>query len=116
MRAQRHDERADDGAKIKVTAEGREGIWLPDRESLKAWIIAQEFDAIHNFMPAPGMVIGADHSVISVLVDIAKSERLAILTGEAARGNLQHALAIIANNELQMYDIGKVTETDLQAS
>ena len=103
-------------ATIKVTPEGREGLWLADKDSLKAWIIEQEFEAIHNFIDGGFMVIGADHQVDSVLVDIDAAERVAILTGDAQRNNLGHALALIIDNSLGMYDIGDITEADLTRS
>jgi hypothetical protein len=102
-------------ARITVEPEGREGIWLADRESLKAYIQAQSFDAIHNFTGGGAMVIGADHSVESVLADIDAATRVAVLTGESARGNLGHALALIMPpndlrpERLEMYDIGTIT-------
>jgi hypothetical protein len=101
--------------RIKVTPEGREGVWLPDRDSLKAWIEAKHFESVHNFIAVPdGPIIGADHEVDSVLADIDNAERLAVMTGDAKRGNLDHALAIIIDNRLGMYDIGDVTEDDLE--
>lgn len=100
--------------KIKVTKEGRDGIYLPDKESLKAWIEAQGFEEIHNFIPSSSLMLGADHSVESVLKDIDTADRLAILTGDAQSNNLGHALSLIENEKMEMYDIGKVTEEDLQ--
>lgn len=105
--------------RITVEPEGREGVWLADRESLKAYIEAQAFEAIHNFTGGGSMFIGADHSVSSVLDDIDNANRVAILTGESARGNLGHALALIMPpnalrpERLEMYDIGTVTDSDL---
>ena len=99
--------------KISVQPEGREGVYLPDRESLKAWIVDKGFEYIHSYIDGGPFVIGADHDPASVLDDIDSGERLAILTGDAARGNLGHALAIIRNNKLEMYDIGEVTKDDL---
>lgn len=107
-------------ASIVVTPEGREDIYLPDRESLKGWITEQGFDAIHNFSAAGPMVIGADHDVESVLADIDAAERVALLLGDQARGNLGHCLALVMPEghddlpeRLEMYDIGEVTEADL---
>lgn len=106
-------------ARIKVEPEGRDGVWLADRESLKAYIEAQSFDAIHNFTSGRALLIGADHDVESVLADIDAANRVAVLTGESARGNLGHALALIMPPDgirperLEMYDIGMVNEADL---
>lgn len=100
--------------KIKVTPEGRPNIFIPDKNSLKAWIKSKKFKTIHNFMGGGAMVIGADHSVKSVFADIDNGERIAILAEDERKGNFNHALAIITNNELQMYDIGEVKLTDLE--
>lgn len=109
-------------ARIAVTPEGRDGVWLADRSSLKEWIEAQGFDEIHNYVSSGPMLIGADHSVESVLADIDTAERIAILTGDSQRGNMGHALALIMPPEgalperLYMYDIGKVTDADLESA
>ncbi|MGO9455684.1 MAG: hypothetical protein ACLP62_01360 [Acidimicrobiales bacterium] len=106
--------------KIVVEPEGRPGIWLADRESLKAWITAQDFEAIHNMATSvPGMLLGADHSVAGVLADIDTAERVALMTGEAFAHNMGHALALIMPPDpplperLEMFDIGEIAETDL---
>lgn len=56
-----------------------------------------------------------------MLADIDAADRVAILTGEAQRGNMRHALALIMPEghnglpeRLEMYDIGEVTEDDLE--
>jgi hypothetical protein len=100
--------------KIKVKPEGREDVWIPEKESVKQFILDKKLDPIHNFVAGGSMVIGADHDQKSVLEDIDKAERLAILTGSAQGGNLGHALALIINNKLEMYDIGEITEKDLE--
>lgn len=100
---------------ILVSPEGREDVWLPDRESLKQWIVAQNFERIHNFKTsAVGMLLGADHDVSSVLEDIDAADRMALLIGDARRQNMNHALALITTSEeLELYDLGDVTEDDL---
>ena len=99
--------------KIKVTPEGREGLYMvTDKESLKSYIKEQNFEHIHNMVQTNMMVIGADHSVESVLHDIDKGERIAVLIGPAASQNLGHSMAI-ADEKLEMYDIGALTEEDL---
>lgn len=62
------------------------------------------------------MFIGADHSVESVLEDIDKAERVALVTGKQAGTNIGHELAIIFNNKLEVYDIGKITPEDLEVT
>jgi len=100
--------------KIKVTPEGREDIYIPDNESLKEWIKFKGFKQIHNFIPGGMMFIGADHSVESVLEDIDNAERVALVTGKHSGQNIGHELAIIRNNKLEVYDIGKITKDDLE--
>lgn len=102
--------------KLKVKPEGREGVYLVEKSDLTNWIKDKDFVKIHNFVGGGFALIGADHDVDSVLSDIASAERLAILTGAAARGNMNHHLAVIRNNKLEMFDIGKITEEDLEIS
>lgn len=101
--------------KIKVKPEGREDIWIPERGDIKEFIISKDFREIHNFVHGGmGVVIGAHHSVQSVLEDIDVAERLAILTGDVQKQNFKHALSLIIDNKLEMYDIGEITVDDLE--
>lgn len=106
--------------KITVEPEGRDGIWLAHRDSLKAYIESKGWEYVHNFMPSDmGLVLNADHEVAGVLRDIDRADKVAVLTGEARRENLNHALALIMPPEgplperLAMFDIGDV-EADLE--
>jgi hypothetical protein len=107
---------------IKVTPEGRPGVWLADRDSLKAWVVEKRFDRVHNFVQAGGMLLGADHEVDSVIADIDAADRIAVLTGDAWRQNSRHALALIMPGtesrpeHLEVYDVGEVTDADLEAT
>lgn len=94
--------------KIKAQPEGRDGIYIPDRESLIEWIRAQHFEDIHNLITG-GIMLGADHSPESVIADIQKADRLAITTGKHWRENMRHALALIFGRKLELYDIGEIT-------
>jgi hypothetical protein len=107
--------------KIKAKPEGREGIYVPEKESLKEWIKAKKFKQIHNFIPTGSMMIGADHDVKSVLKDIDRAMRLGILTGDHSNGNMGHALSLIFGDydkgekeKLEVYDIGRVEEDDIE--
>jgi hypothetical protein len=102
--------------KIAVTPEGREGVWLADKESVKDFIREKGWSHLHNYKPTGNLMIGADHEVADVLEDIDRAERLAILTGASARGNMGHALALIIQNRLECFDIGKITPEDLEVS
>lgn len=97
--------------KIKVIPEGRKDIWVPEKNSLKKYILSKKFDYIHNIIPIELYNIGADHDVSSVIEDIDKSERLAIFTDKSM--NIGHSLALINNNKLECYDIGVITEDNL---
>ena len=97
--------------KIKVKPEGRKDIWLPEKKSLKEFILSKKFETIHNFIDGGMIRLGADHGVKSVLRDIDNAERLAIFTNE--RVNMGHSLAIIKNNELNGYEIGVITKKEL---
>jgi len=99
--------------KIKVTEEGREDIYVPEKESLKAWIISKKFKQIHNLILGGLMFIGADHDVKSVLEDIDNAESLGLTIGKNSAMQMGHELAIIRNNKLEVYDIGNLTKEDL---
>ena len=98
---------------MEVKKEGRKGIYIIEKDEIKKYLKKKKFKKIHNFMPNSSMLIGADHNIKSVLEDIDNSERIAILTGEAYSNNVNHALAIIINNKLNMFDIGEISIKDL---
>lgn len=100
--------------KIKVTPEGRKDIFIADKEGLKAWIKDKGFKKIHNFVGGGSMFIGADHPVKSVLEDIDKAERIGLLANSMSNANMGHALSLIIDNKLECYDIGKITDEDLE--
>lgn len=135
MRADTHHaaELPEPGSVPKIRAvpdgrEGYEGFFLPDRESLKAFIRATGQKKIHNFVVPGGMALGADHDVGGVLDDIDRAERVAVATGPAAAHNIGHSLALVMPPDdspryeglpprpqrLEMYDIGHLTEEDLE--
>lgn len=98
--------------KIRVKAEGRPDIWLvQDKDSLKNFITEKGTKDIHNFIGGGTMVVGADHSVESVLQDIDNGERIAVFTDSNA--NIGHSMAI-ADKRLEMYDLGPITKEDLE--
>jgi len=99
--------------KIKVKPEGREGIWIADKESVVDFLMEYEDDYIHNIIPNGPVMMGADWSKESVVEKVREAERVAILTGDSYRHNLRHALSVIAGNELFMFDIGEISDSDL---
>ena len=98
--------------KLRVIKEGRKGIYIPEKESLKDFIKARKLKRIHNFIPTSMLMLGADHHVGSVLSDIDKAERMAVFTNP--KENMGHSLALILDNRLEIYNIGKIKESDLK--
>ncbi len=99
--------------KIKVKPEGRDGVWIADKDSVIDFIMNYEHKQIHNFLPNGGMMLGCDLSKREVLKQVKYAERLAILTGDSLNGNMRHALSVIVENKLSIFDIGEITESDL---
>lgn len=110
----RRFKKTENAMKIKTTREGRPGIFLADKESLKEWVKWKGFKQIHNFVQAGPAIVGADHDAADVLADIDRATRVAVLTGSAKEHNLGHALALIIDNRLECFDIGEVGEEDLE--
>ena len=98
--------------KLKVKPEGREGVWLAEKEDVVDFLLQYEEDTIHNFIPGCGMMLGADWDKEGVIRKVNEAERIAILTGDPFKSNMRHALSVIADNELFMFDIGDI-ENDL---
>ncbi len=99
--------------KIKVTPEGRNGVWIADKDSVVDFLCDYEKEEIHNYIPSGGVMLGCDWDKKSVIEKTKEAERVAILTGDAFRHNMRHALSVIVDNELIMFDIGELTESHL---
>lgn len=99
--------------RITVTAEGRDNIYTPDKQNLIDWIQDKSFDVIHHFMPRGKTLIGADWEPDSVINAINNADQIALTIGNQWKHNYKHALAIITNNSLDLYDIGEISVEDL---
>lgn len=107
--------------KIKVKPEGRKDMWIPEKDSLKEFIVSRKLKKIHNFIPTVMMMLGADHDVKDVLKDVDRASRAAIFSDEGT--NMGHSLALIFGDyekgdteRLECYDIGKISEKQLEIS
>ncbi len=101
--------------KFKVKPEGRDGVWLAEEKNVIAWLKSYRKKKIHNFLGDTGAIlIGVDWDKKAVVEKLEVSNRVAILTGAAFRRNMRHALSVIAQDSLYMFDIGEITEDDLE--
>lgn len=96
--------------KIRVKNEGRPGIFIPVKEDLIGYIFENKFQSIHHAFVGNGIIIGADWSSDYVIALISSAERIALLSGDACKNNMGHSLAVIKNNELNILDIGEITD------
>ncbi len=101
---------------IKVRPEGRENIWIPEKQSLKSYIKNKKEKEFHNFIQSDNlpMAVGANVDINILLEDINKAKRLAIFTDKTL--NFGHSLALVINNELKMYDIGEIKKDTLEVN
>ena len=99
--------------KIKVKPEGREDVWLIEKE--EAIKLIRKFPAkeIHNFIATRNLPIGCNWKKSSVIKTIKQAESIGILTGMKRRNNLNHSLSVIKDNKLYMFNIGEITTDDL---
>jgi len=99
--------------RLKVIPEGREGVYLCEKEDIIQWLNESGLELIHNYI-AGQIMFGCDWELKSVIEEINKSQRIGILTGDAQRDNMRHALSVISGNKLYMFDIGEIKEEDLE--
>jgi len=99
--------------KLKVKSEGRKNIYLPEKAGLKTFIRARKLKNIHHFFGSPGpFIIGANHTLASVIKDIDKADRIAIFTDITM--NMGHSMAIIIDEVLNAFDIGSISKEELE--
>lgn len=100
--------------KINVIPEGRRGVWIAEKKSVIDFLHKYEIEEIHNYMLGRRQaVLGADWEKRAVINKVKNAEKVAILTGDSFLHNMRHALSVIANNTLFMFDIGELRESDL---
>lgn len=102
--------------RIKVYKEGREGVYIVSQKDIINFLEDSDLEEIHCNLNGNSIIIGADWEKDSVIEEIKKTDKLAILTGKARINNMGHSLAVISNNILKMFDIGQITENDLDIS
>ena len=99
--------------KIKVTPEGRDGVWLPEKEGLIDFLTGYDSEYIHNFIQGGNVFLGCDWEKQMVIDRVRSADRLAVLTGNSLMRNMRHALSVISGNKLYMFDIGELSEAGL---
>ena len=100
--------------KILATKEGRDGVWSVEKNNIIAWLKENEIEVIHNFIQSGGILIGADWNKESVFEKIKNAERVTVLIGKAKQQNMNHALAVMENNKLYLFDIGDINAIDIE--
>ena len=100
--------------KIKATPEGRDGVWNVGKADILDWLKQYPENLIHNFIPNGSLMLGCDYTKESVVDEINKSERIAILTGDSLKVNMNHSLSVIVDNKLTIFDIGEITDADIE--
>ena len=94
---------------IKCLPEGRKGIWLVDKDSLKTWISARDWGEDRKIHCFRGF-IGADWDVEEVLANCEKATIIVI----RIPAFINHHLKMRVDGDWYSYNIGKITETDIQ--
>ena len=101
-------------SKIKVKPEGRKGVYTCEKKDIVEWLEQSDMDTVHNYGGnSSPLMIGADWEKSTVIEQVNKSSRIGILTGSALTSNLRHGLSVITGNKLEMFDIGEITDDDL---
>ena len=99
--------------RIKAKPEGREGMYIVQKEDMIDWLLEYPEELIHNYKTSTTFAMGANWSKEGVIDQIKLSERVAVMTGKALINNLRHALAVITDNKLDIFDIGEITDEDI---
>jgi len=77
---------------------GQYGLWIPEKESVIDFLNNFNDTHIHNMLPNGGTILGCDFSKEETIKQIKE---------------MQHALAVIIDNKLSLFNIGEIEESDL---
>ena len=100
--------------KIKAMPEGREGVWLINKFDMARWLEELPYKQVHCYLPTMSTLIGADWKKAEVIGLILMSDRIAVLTGVFRKHNMNHSLSVIVKNKLYIFDIGEITDDDIE--
>jgi len=92
---------------INVKPEGREDVYLVEKEDIIKYIENLEQEHIHNYnWNGWSMLIWADWGKEWVIENINNSDKVAILLWKAKANNMWHSLAVVNNTLwLEIFDI-----------
>lgn len=101
--------------KPKVKPEGREGIFLIEPDEAVKFLKSLGFDQIHNFVDLPGIMLGADWELQSV-IDLCKKPGVGIAIVVEPNFTMRHhfVVADYNANERKAFDVGEISERDLE--
>lgn len=99
--------------KIPVKKEGREGIYLVEKDEIIDFIVKRVKGRIHCFIGDSPMMIGADWDKTEVKKFIRKeAKQIAIMT--EPNFTMKHQLVCLTDNKRYSFDIGEIELKDLE--
>lgn len=94
--------------KIKVKRSFTEGVFLVEKKEITKYINASKLKNIHVINPNSSLFANYDYTIENALKKIDEADSLAIVTGRAAKNNLDHNLSVVKNDSLLIFNIGDV--------
>ena len=98
--------------KIKVSLEGRDEIYLIDKNEAKKMINDIKWKNIHHQFQSNGMFIGTDWTKTEVLELIDNARGMAL--DLEPNFTLGHHFVVLADNGRNAFDVGNITKKDIE--
>lgn len=93
--------------KVKVTPEGREGLYLVSPDEIIAHLEKADFEQVHTFRGDWPLLIGADWEKDSVIEFLKTADKIAFTFPH----QVLHALVGVAGENRVLFDIGEIDES-----
>lgn len=101
--------------KLKVKPEGRTNIFLVEHDEIIRYIATRDTTQFHCYEDVQrGPLLGCYYQLSETADTIHNADRIAITTGDIYLQNMSHALSVIVDETLYLFDIGMFNGDNLE--
>lgn len=98
--------------KIKVKPEGREGVYIVEKDEAERFVESLPCDTIHNFIGGHAFMLGADWTKSEVINFLRDAEQVAIVMEPNI--TMRHHLVALTADKRYSFDVGVIAVEELE--